>query len=106
MSTPSNLRAIDTVIVEEHVHFTLDELCRACRVEHERVVVLVHEGVLEPAGHEPREWRFDGASLGRARLALRLIRDLELDANGVALVLDLLEENARLRAQLRQAGGR
>jgi len=106
MSTPSNLRAIDTVIVEEHVHFTLDELCRACRVEHDRVVVLVHEGVLQPAGGDPREWRFDGASLGRARLALRLIRDLELDVNGVALVLDLLEENAHLRAQLRQMGGR
>ena len=66
--------------------------------------VWVVEGVLAPIGASPQEWRFTGASLRRARLALTLTRELEINAPGVALALDLMDEIAALRASLRRAG--
>jgi chaperone modulatory protein CbpM len=94
----------DVVIVEEAVWFTLPDLCRACRVASTQVLVLVEEGILEPVGSGPQDWRFSGTSLARARMALRLIRDLELNSSGTALVLELLDEIAALRQRLQRAG--
>jgi len=91
-------------IVEEQVHMTLLELCQACSAEREHVLAWVFEGVLEPVGESPQDWRFGGESLRRARLALRLARDLEINPPGVALALDLLDEIAALRARLQRAG--
>jgi chaperone modulatory protein CbpM len=54
---------------------------------------------------DTRHWRFDGVSLRRARTALRLNHDLELNAAGVALVLDLLERIDQLESRLRRAAG-
>jgi len=95
---------IEGVVVEEQVQFTLDELCRACRVAATEVVVLVEAGVLEPAGTGPQDWRFAGLALRRARVALRLGRELELGVAGTAVALDLLEEIEHLRSRLRRAG--
>ena len=95
-----------TAVVEEDVHLSLVELCRACRAPEEQVRVWVVEGVLAPLGNSPREWRFAGPSLRRARLALTLTQELEINPPGVALALDLLDEIAQLRAGLRRAGER
>ncbi|MEQ1685279.1 MAG: chaperone modulator CbpM [Burkholderiaceae bacterium] len=91
-------------VVEEDVHLSLVELCRVCRASEEQVRVWVFEGVLEPVGASPPEWRFTGASLRRARLALTLTQELEVNPPGVALALDLLDEIAALRAGQRRAG--
>jgi chaperone modulatory protein CbpM len=93
-------------IVEEGVQLSLPELCQACSVREEQVTTWVFEGVLEPAGEQPREWRFGGRSLRRARTAVSLTRDLEINPPGVALALDLLEQIARLEARLMREGGR
>ena len=91
-------------VVEEQVHLTLAELCQACCAEQEHVLAWVLEGVLEPVGGSPQDWRFSGDSLRRARLALRLSRDLEINPPGVALALDLLDEIAELRARMLRSG--
>jgi chaperone modulatory protein CbpM len=92
-------------IVEESVQLSLAELCQACSAREEQVTTWVFEGVLEPAGKHPPEWRFGGRSLKRARTAIRLARDLEINPPGVALALDLLEQIARLEARLMHEGG-
>lgn len=86
------------VFMDEDIR--LDELSRSLRCSTELLVTLVHEGVLEPHGESPQEWHFAGASLQRARRAVRLVRDLEINPPGVALALELLDEIRRLEAEL------
>ncbi len=91
-------------VVEEEIDLTLVQLCQACDAPQEQVTVWVLEGMLEPRGMQPQDWRFGGAALRRARLALRLSRDLEINPAGVALALDLLDEIAALEAQIKRRG--
>lgn len=93
-------------VVEEEIHLTLVELCRVCNASEELIRGWVVEGVLEPVGASPGDWRFAGQSLRRTRLAVRLSRDFDLEPPGVALALDLLDEIAALRARLERIGAR
>ena len=86
-------------IVEESVVLSVSDLSRMIRVDERHIVELVEEGVLSVLEIDSSEWRFSGASLRRARVALRLEHDLGLNLPGVALALDLLEELERLRRE-------
>jgi chaperone modulatory protein CbpM len=88
-------------IVEEEVEFTFVELCRVSGASQEQLTMWISEGAFEPRGARPEEWRFSGAALRRVRTANRLARDLEINAAGIALALDLLDEIDALRAQLK-----
>jgi chaperone modulatory protein CbpM len=91
---------IGTVIEDDLI--ALDQLCRICGTNSEWVFSLVHESVIEPEPFETElpGLRFSGKSLARARSAMRLQRDLGVNLEGIALVLDLMEEINELRAQL------
>lgn len=92
------------VILEELSELSLTELSRACAVHVDCIVDLVEEGVLTPLGREPHRWRFSGLLLSRARVALRLQRDLGVNLAGAALALQLLDELEALRTRLRILG--
>ena len=100
MNTQTVIHFSDSQLIDDDVSLTLVELCQACNGSHELVTSLVLEGVLEPAGGHPQEWRFSGTALYRARLAQRLSRDLEINTPGIALVIDLMEQIQMLQAQL------
>lgn len=97
---PEKRSAIPVEVITEEGTFTLDELCGRCSLESQKVIEMVEVGVLDPVGAEPAEWRFSGKAVYRAQATMRLCRDLELNLLGAALVLDLLEERRRLRAEL------
>ena len=100
MTTPET-RIFVGQIVEEELTLTVDELSGACAVERERIVELIEHGVLEaPAGGGQH---YGGGSLRRARLALRLQRDLGVNAAGASLVIELLERIEVLEARLRDS---
>jgi len=105
MTNENNLPQDAICILEEQIQLTLTDLCCACAVHTEQIIELVDVGVLEPLGGEPAHWRFGGASLHRARMALRLQRDLEINLAGAALALELLDEIESLRMRLRATGG-
>jgi len=84
-------------LLDEHAELDLCQLCEVCGVDAERVIEMVTEGVVEPCGIEPRQWRFTGTAVVRVRTALRLQRDLRVNLAGAALALDLLEELEELR---------
>jgi chaperone modulatory protein CbpM len=90
---------LSSEIVEESVVLSVTELSRMMSVEERHIVEMVEEGVLSVLEIDASEWRFSGAALRRARIALRLERDLGVNLPGVALALDLLEELERLRRE-------
>lgn len=108
MNAPNfQLVEINGVILEDQTGLGLDELCRACAAEAGRIAELVEEGLLSPEGDAPAQWRFTGAQLHRARVALRLESELGVNLAGAALALELLDELDTLRARVRrlEAGG-
>lgn len=76
-------------LVEEEVVLTLEELCEACAAERQDLLELVEQGLLE--SHMLPGDRFAGGALRRVRTALRLRRDLGVNAAGAVLVVELLE---------------
>jgi chaperone modulatory protein CbpM len=95
--SPSDDQAMTGVIFDQIL--SIKELSRMCQVDERHIVEFVEEGVLNVV-EVSSEWRFTGDALRRARLAVRLERDLELNLAGVALALDLIEELQRLRREL------
>ena len=93
----------DAVVVEEEF-LTLTELSLRCQTSSDELLALIHEGVLDPSGDSPQEWRFSGVALQRARTAVRLSRDLHLNEPGIALALELLDQIEALKARLRRSG--
>ena len=86
-------------VLDEEGDFTLDQLCRICRQRAEAIVTMVEEGVLDPKGEDPTTWRFPGTSVTHVRIVVRLQRDLGVNLSGAALVIELLDRLARLRAR-------
>lgn len=74
---------------------SLADLCRACG-DDARAVALIEEGVVV-AGTEAE---FPLTALKRLRTALRLHQELQLNAAGAALAVDLLDEIERLRTRV------
>ena len=88
-------------IFEEGAVLSVADLARMFAVEEQHIVALAEEGVITALEIETTEWRFSGADLRRARIALRLERDLGINLPGVALSLELLEELEQLRRERR-----
>jgi chaperone modulatory protein CbpM len=104
MTNENTLHGVDGetltgVILDEQASLTLAEICHACAVHAEAIVELVEEGLIEPEGAEPQQWRFTGLHLRHASIALRLQRDLGVNLAGAALALQLLDELEVLRSQ-------
>ena len=100
MSNDDRDTVLQCEIIETRREMSLSDLCEVCTVTSERIVQLVDEGLVEPVGREPAEWRFSGYSVRRVVVAERLSRDLRLNAAGAALVLDLLDEVTQLRQRV------
>ena len=92
---------IKGVILDEQSDITLDDMCRACRVEQRAIIALIEEGILEPRVRNESPWRFSSTTLPYVSRALRLQRDFELNPAGVAFALDLLNEIEELRNRLK-----
>ncbi len=92
---------IEGVVLDEGLTVTLAELTRMCGSSGRTLHLMVTEGLLRPQGSAPQEWRFSGLEVRRARRAVRLRRDLELNLAGTALALDLLDELEGLRERIR-----
>ena len=101
MST-RELTEVSGMVMDDEVLISLGELCRACGLSAEVVMDMVEEGVLDPCGGEPVEWRFSGTSVKRVQMALRLSHDLRVNLPGAALALDLMDELQELRQTRRR----
>jgi chaperone modulatory protein CbpM len=98
---------VTSLVMEDITELTLDDLCRACAAQADIIFEMVSEGVIDPASaqtSQPREhWRFTGLHLHRAKVAIRLHRDLGVNFAGAALALELMDELQALKVKLRVA---
>jgi chaperone modulatory protein CbpM len=92
---------ISGTLLDEDLECSLHDLCRMCNISAEIVNEMIDEGLIQPHGVEPRQWRFTAIEIRRVQTTLRLQRDLRVNLPGCALVLDLLEELEELRCRNR-----
>jgi chaperone modulatory protein CbpM len=90
------------IVVDEVNKITIDEVTRSCAVHRQKIVELVMEGIVEPEGQAPEEWRFTGRELSRARKALRIENDLDVNLHAVSIILNLLDQIDELQAAMRR----
>jgi chaperone modulatory protein CbpM len=90
----------ESQLLDDDSYLSLTELCRSCSMQSDTIEAWVFEGVLQPQGAQPQEWRFNGTTLRRAKLAQQLSQDMEINTPGIALALDLLERIENLQAEL------
>lgn len=83
---------------------TLAEVCVACNSSSESIIELTDEGVISPSGRDAGSWRFRIPEVNRIHRALRIQRDLGVNAAGAALALDLLDEIEDLSSRLHASG--
>ena len=93
---------VGVCLTDEHA-LEIEAFAAACGAEVEFVRLLVDEGLVRPVVEQP-VWRFGGDELARVRRIRRLQRDFEANLQSVAVMLDLIDEVERLRAQLKRAG--
>jgi chaperone modulatory protein CbpM len=81
--------------------FTAEDIARACGMQVGWVRERVEAGVLQ-VNPATGEWRFDSATLVRARRIARLEAGFDADPQLAALTADLMEEVEQLRRRLRR----
>jgi chaperone modulatory protein CbpM len=79
----------------------MQEFCQVVDMPVAYVMEIVEHGIVEPQGTRPDEWVFDTYSLSVAKRAVKLHHELELEWDGVALALNLLDELEQVRAENR-----
>lgn len=96
---------ITTVVISEQQineyepWLRFEDLCERCALQPREVEELVDLGLVVPAP-DSTEWRFYSTALARLHQAKRLRRELDLDWQGVAVAMDLLEEIHQLRQEV------
>ena len=91
------------------VQLDMRTFCQEADLPADCVIEIVEHGIVEPLGRTPEDWLFDAQAPVLAKRAARLHAELELEWEGVALALELLEEVRHLRSEndmLRQRLGR
>jgi chaperone modulatory protein CbpM len=81
---------------------SLSELAERCGCRLEVVRRLVNFGLVDPVAGYPDAPRFSCIAISRIARALRLKRDLGLNLNALALVMELLDRIEELEDQLRR----
>jgi chaperone modulatory protein CbpM len=85
---------------EVGVWLTLDELSRVVAVSPDWLTERVRAGLIEAAGESPAAWRFDALVVRRVRSMQHTERCFGAVPELAALVADLEDQIAQLRARL------
>lgn len=100
------LEHTEAVWLDERGAVTLIELAECSGFSEGELRELVELGALEPLNPEATQWSFAARCISSARTASRLRNDFELDNQGLALVLSLLDRVQELEAALQRLNAR
>lgn len=81
------------------VQLDMERFCEEANIPATYVIEIVEHGIIEPQGRTPDVWRFADYELSIARRAAKLHQDLEIEWEGVALALELIDEVQQLRTE-------
>lgn len=96
-----------TQVLEAHVlgegdWIAVTEICQLCRIDRDALEELAALGLFSPRERTGGEWLVPATALPRLRVVGRLMSDLDLNVNGAALVVELLEARRELESRLRR----
>jgi len=100
------LELTEAVWLDERGAVTLVELAECSGLTESDIRDLVDLGALQPVDPDAREPSFAAKCISAARSARRLRNDFELDSQGLALVLSLLERVHELESALQRVNAR
>ena len=100
------LELTEAVWLDERGAVTLLDLAECSGLSETELRELVDLGALAPVDADAREWNFTSRCIVAARTAGRLRNDFELDTQGLALVLSLLERVQELENTLQRLNAR
>lgn len=83
----------------EEKPLSFEEVCESCGISADYVYELIEYEIVRPATLAQEEMLFEVEQLRRIKTALRLKHELEVNMQGIAIILDLLEEMEALRAE-------
>lgn len=89
------------VVIKRTAPLSFAELCQAVDLQHDLVIEMVEQRLIAPEGQSPENWRFDDTALRRAKIAANFHRDLDVNLEGIALALDLLDKIESLENRIR-----
>lgn len=101
-----NLELTEAVWLEERGVLTLPELAQCSGLSESELRDLVALGALEPLDAGASDWSFSASCIISTRTAFRLRNDFELDVQGLALVMSLLERVEELESELKRVHAR
>jgi chaperone modulatory protein CbpM len=90
----------ETLWLHRHYTFTLAELSELSGLDELALRDMVDVGILEPMEPEAMPWSFGADRLLTVRMACRLSKDFDLDPQGLALAVSLLERIHALEAEV------
>ena len=96
----------EAVWLEERGAITLHELAECSGLSESELKDLVALGAIEPVDPDAGQWDFAARCIIAARAACRLRDDFELDVQGLALVMSLLDRVEELETELKRLHAR
>lgn len=82
---------------------TFTELCHSTNLNETQLQELIEFSIVMPvAGTHTQEWLFEVASVSLIKKAARIHHDFAIDWEGIALVLNLLDEIEKLHTENNQ----
>jgi chaperone modulatory protein CbpM len=80
-----------------------EQVCELCHIDIRLLSELADLGWIDPrGGSSPEQWELPATVLPRLRTVARLMRDLDLNVNGAALAVELLEAQRAMEHRIRE----
>ncbi|OGV31401.1 MAG: hypothetical protein A3E88_02975 [Legionellales bacterium RIFCSPHIGHO2_12_FULL_35_11] len=88
------------VLVEEQNSISFMEICETYQVSESQLLDILNLGLIPSLDSVSKDLEFDRQTFERIKIAFRLQEDLGLNAEGVVLAIELLDEVAELNREL------
>lgn len=96
----NNLQSITAIVMNEELDLTIIEVCQYFNLPETVFHELFQLGLFEESS-STEKFQFNTTRIERLRSASRLFHDLKINAEGVVLALELLDEIEQLRQEVR-----